>query len=106
MKTRTVWACDFGILPGESEDCSARLQAMLDSLEYSEDEAISVQLKRGEYRVYRPVRIRGGEGMAPTVPEIPLLTLELGSAGNTYTDAERLVEPLGDALAWVLWGEP
>ena len=63
MKTRTVWACDFGILPGESEDCSARLQAMLDSLEYSEDEAISVQLKRGEYRVYRPVRIRGAKNL-------------------------------------------
>ena len=69
-------------------------------------QALRSRLWGTEVSLSRPVRIRGGEGMAPTVLGIPFLTLELGSAGNTYTDAERLVEPLGDALAWVLWGKP
>lgn len=69
-------------------------------------QALRSRLWGTEISLSRPVRIRGGAGMAPTIPEIPFITLEMGSAGNTYAEAERLVEPLGRALAWALWGEP
>lgn len=69
-------------------------------------QALRSRLWGTEVSLSRPVRIRSGKGMAPTVFEIPFITLEMGSAGNTYGEAERLVEPLGSALVWALWGEP
>ena len=53
----------------------------------------------------RPVRVKTGEnfvsdGAASTTPRV--LALELGSAGNTYAEALRLVAPLAESLADML----
>ena len=50
----------------------------------------------------RPVRIKSGGGIAGDLTDLRILTLELGSAGNIYAEAEALVEPLGDAVTAVL----
>lgn len=50
----------------------------------------------------RPVRVKGGGGIAGDLADLRILTLEMGSAGNTYAEAAVLVEPLGDAVTAVL----
>lgn len=50
----------------------------------------------------RPTRVRSGQGLAGDLPDLRVLTLEIGSAGNTYGEACATVEPLGEAIASVL----
>jgi hypothetical protein len=50
----------------------------------------------------RPTRVRNGQGLAGDLPDLRVLTLEIGSAGNTYGEACATVEPLGEAIAAVL----
>ena len=50
----------------------------------------------------RPTRVKSGQGLAGDLPDLRVLTLEIGSAGNTYGEACATVEPLGEAIAAVL----
>ena len=43
-----------------------------------------------------------GDGPVPDREEVRVLSLSLGSAGNTFAEAERLVRPLAEALSAVL----
>ena len=57
-----------------------------------------------EPTVSRPVRVKSGQGLIPELTGVRVLTVEAGSAGNTYAEAARLVAPLADAVAAVLEG--
>ncbi len=53
----------------------------------------------------RPVHLRSGAGLGgsdPAMDTVPVLTLDLGSAGNTVDEARRLLAPLSRALASLL----
>lgn len=50
----------------------------------------------------RPVRVRSGSGLVSDLTDLRVLTLETGSAGNTYAEAVRLVPPLARALEQIL----
>jgi stage II sporulation protein P len=50
----------------------------------------------------RPVEVGTGDGPVPDREEVRVLSLSLGSAGNTFAEAERLVRPLAEALSAVL----
>lgn len=50
----------------------------------------------------RPVRVKSGSGLVSDLTELRVLTLETGSAGNTYAEAARLVPPLARALEQIL----
>lgn len=70
------------------------------------DLAVAVALREGlwdiEPTVSRPVRVKEGEGLAGDLAGVCMLTLEMGSAGNTYAEAEGLAAPaaavLGDLI--------
>lgn len=61
--------------------------------------ALREKLWRVEPTISRPVRIKSGSGILGDLPEVSVLTVEMGSAGNLFSEAERLVEPLAGALA-------
>ena len=65
-------------------------------------QSIREEMWSAEPTLTRPVRVKSGAGIAGDLTDLRILTLELGSAGNTYAEAEALVEPLGDALTAVL----
>ena len=50
----------------------------------------------------RPVSVKNRDGLLSDAPDLRVLTLEIGSAGNTYGEACATVEPLGEAIAAVL----
>ena len=52
--------------------------------------------------VSRPVCVKEGKGFVADLEGVRVLTLEMGSAGNTYAEAEALVLPLSEALAGML----
>ena len=52
--------------------------------------------------VSRPVRVKSGGGMAGVPDGVCQLGLELGAAGNVFSEAERVVAPLAAALGAVL----
>ena len=70
------------------------------------DLATALYLRRvlWEYEpsVSRPVRIKGGGGLLGGREELRFLTLEAGSAGNTFGEAEALIPLLGRAVAELL----
>ncbi len=76
---------------GRSQDAVAR------------DIALAVSMRRAlweiEPSVSRPVWVKNGAGMAAELDGVAVLTLELGAAGNTYTEAERLLTPLAEVIA-------
>jgi hypothetical protein len=51
------------------------------------------------------VRIKSGVGIAGDFTDVRVLTLELGSAGNTYAEAARLTAPLAAVLCGMLLDE-
>ncbi len=57
-----------------------------------------------EPTVSRPVRVKSGKGLIPDLTGVRVLTLEAGSAGNTYAEAERLISPLAAAIGKILEG--
>lgn len=61
MKTRTYWLPDYGIAPDTGADCAHALQAVFDSIAYSEDAAVCVMFKKGTYRIFSPIVIRGAK---------------------------------------------
>ena len=50
----------------------------------------------------RPIRIKEGAGLAGEISDLRVLTLEMGSAGNTYGQARATVEPLGAAISEII----
>lgn len=70
------------------------------------DLAVAVALRRhlwaAEPSISRPVRVRSGGGLTRDVEDLRILTLEMGSAGNTYGEARALIDPLGDAICKIL----
>jgi len=70
------------------------------------DLAVAVALRRhlwaAEPSISRPVRVRSGGGLTADVEDLRILTLEMGSAGNTYGEARALIDPLGDAICKIL----
>ena len=50
----------------------------------------------------RPVRVKSGGGMVSNLSDVRVLTVEMGAAGNTFAEAEAILEPLGQSIATVL----
>ncbi len=61
--------------------------------------ALRQNLWRIEPSLSRPVWVKGGQGLIADQGEIAVLTVELGSAGNTYAEAQMLIQPIGEAIA-------
>ena len=72
----------------------------------SRDLATALYLRRALWgcspSVSRPVRVKGGAGLLGYEDGARFLTVELGTAGNTFGEAAALVPLLGDALAEML----
>ena len=70
------------------------------------DLAAALALRRSlweeEPTITRPVRLTGGVGIVGDLTDLRVLTLEAGSAGNTYAEARMLAEPLGRAITALL----
>jgi len=85
---------------------TAQLRLLVDGSRRATDDtrdlAAAVTLRRWLYleepTLSRPVYLRQGEGLT-TDTSVVMLTLELGTAGNTYEEANALLIPLADALA-------
>lgn len=90
----------------EGEDCAqVRLSVSGDRAteRVSLDIAVAVSLRRAlwaeEQSISRPVLVKGGSGMAGELSRVAILTIDLGSAGNSFQEAQHLLAPLGDAIA-------
>lgn len=55
--------------------------------------------------ISRPVWVKSGSGLAGESATVCTLTLELGSAGNTYAEAARLTDPLASAVSRLVGAE-
>ena len=88
----------------------AQLRITVDGLrgeaDVSRDVAVAQSLRASLWAtsptLCRPVYLRRSVGLGETRGGTAVLTLELGSAGNTYTEAAALVGPLAGALVEVL----
>ncbi len=91
----------------------AQLRITVDGLrgeaDAARDVAVAQSLRAGLWTVSptlcRPVYLRRSEGLGERCGGTAcavMLTLELGAAGNTYAEAEALIEPLVEALAKML----
>ena len=67
------------------------------------DLTVALSIREGlwdtEPTLSRPVRVKNGGGIAGDLTDLRVLTLEMGSAGNTYAEARALVEPLARAIS-------
>ena len=76
------------------------------SAESGHDLAVALSLRAAlwaaEPTVSRPVRIKSGAGLIPGQSGVRVLTLDWGSAGNTFDEAASLTEDLGRAIAGIL----
>ncbi len=70
------------------------------------DLAVALALREGlwdlEPSISRPVWVKSGGGLISDLTDVCMLTVEAGSAGNTYEESERLVEPLAAVLDGLL----
>ena len=70
------------------------------------DLAVATALRRhlwdAEPTISRPVWVKSGEGLAGDLADLRILTLDMGSAGNTYGEARTLIDPLGVAICKIL----
>ncbi len=70
------------------------------------DLAVALALREGlwglEPSISRPVWVKSGGGLVPDLTHVCVLTLEAGSAGNTYAESRRLAEPLAAVLDGLL----
>ena len=64
--------------------------------------ALRESLWEEEPTISRPVRVTGGAGIVGDLTDLRILTVEAGSAGNTYAEARLSVEPLGRAIQVLL----
>ena len=90
----------------EGEDCAqVRLSVSGDrrTQTVSRDIAVAVALRRmlweEEASLSRPVLVRSGSGIVGDLDRVVTLTVEMGSAGNSFSEAQRLLAPLGEAIA-------
>ena len=71
-----------------------------------EDLAVALTLRRGLWDIFpavsRPVRVKTGAGLVGDLAGVRVLTLELGSAGNRYVEAERLIAPVAAVLSGMI----
>ena len=88
------------------EDCAqVRLSVSGDRAteRVAQDIAVATALRRAlweeETSLSRPVLVKGGSGLAGELSRVAILTVELGSAGNSFFEAQRLLAPLGEAIA-------
>ena len=63
MTVKTVYATEFGFIPDAKVDQSAALQAIFDSLEYSDEHDVCVQLKKGTYHVFKAIKINNAKNL-------------------------------------------
>ena len=63
MTVKTVYATEFGFIPDAKVDQSAALQAIFDSLEYSDEHEVCVQLKKGTYHVFKAIKINNAKNL-------------------------------------------
>ena len=70
------------------------------------DLAVALSIREGLWdtspTLSRPVGVKSGSGLAGDVADLRILTLEMGSAGNTYGEARATVEPLARAISAVI----
>ena len=70
------------------------------------DLAVALALRGGLWDVAptasRPVRVKAGAGLAGDLDGVRILTLDAGSAGNTYAEAARLAAPLAAVLSGLI----
>ncbi len=73
------------------------------STSVSRDIAVAVSLRRAlwgtEPTLSRPVWVKSGSGLVGDMDRVAHLTVELGSSGNSFSEAEALIAPLGDAVS-------
>ncbi len=66
------------------------------------DLAVALALRQGlweqEPTLSRPVWVKSAEGLIPDLTNVCVLTVEAGSAGNTYDESRRMIEPLATVL--------
>ena len=69
----------------------------------SYDVAVALAIRKSLWNesptLSRPLRIKDGAGLVGELSDLRVLTLEVGSAGNTYEEARSAVSHLGDAIA-------
>ncbi len=79
------------------------LNADRETVSVARDIAVAVALRQAlwaeEPTISRPVWVKSGGGLAADREDVAVLTIELGSAGNTFEEAARLIDPLGAAIA-------
>ena len=63
MTVKTVYAAEHGIMPDASADQSVALQALFDSIEYSEAHEVCIQLKKGIYHIYKAIMINNAQNL-------------------------------------------
>ena len=77
-----------------------------EGVSFGRDLALALALRQAlwerEPTLSRPVEVKTGDGPVPDREEVRVLSLSLGSAGNTFAEAGRLVRPLGSAIASTL----
>ena len=70
------------------------------------DLAVALTLRRElwnlEPSLSRPVWVKSGNGLICDLSDVCVLTLDIGSAGNTYDESERVIAPLATALERIL----
>ena len=64
--------------------------------------AIREELWNGSPTLSRPIRIKDGMGLGGDLTDLRVLTLEIGSAGNTYEEAHATMEPLGASISKII----
>lgn len=72
----------------------------------SGDLAVALALRSGLWDMAstacRPVRVKAGAGLAGDLDGVRILTLDAGSAGNTYAEAARLTAPVAAVLSGLI----
>lgn len=73
---------------------------------FARDLAVALALREGlwgmEPSLSRPVRVKTGSGLVGDLDDVCVLTMEMGSAGNTYVEAEHLTAPVAAVLSGLI----
>lgn len=102
LRTAGVWAGEPCAQIGVSVD--ADRPAMQASCSLGLAQAIRAYLWEVSDTLSRPVTLSSGEGLSASV-DSAVINVELGAAGNTYAEAQALIEPLADAIGAVITGD-
>ncbi len=77
-----------------------------DSSAVGRDLAAALFLRRTlwaeEPSLSRPVWVKSGGGLAADTADVCVLTVEVGASGNTFSEAARVLTPLGEAILSLL----